>query len=51
LALWHNVIVLVELLDEEVQAVGILDEQQDKGVGHQEGRAVEDGLPGIQLGN
>ena len=49
--LWHYITVLVEFLHGELQAVGILDEQQDERVEHQDRRAIEDRLSWIELGN
>ena len=49
--LWHYIIVLVEFLHGELQAVDILDEQQNERVEHQDGRAIEDRFPWIEVGN
>ena len=49
--LWHYITTLTELLCGELQAISVLDEEQDEGAEHQQGGAIEDRLPGIELGN
>ena len=52
ITLQHYIIIaLCELFGGEMKAVDILGEEQEKGVDHQKGRAVEDRVPGVQLWN
>ncbi len=49
LTLQHYIIAPRELIRGEVKAVDILDKKEAKGVDNQNGRAVENRVPGIQL--